>query len=322
LAPQPVSYGFISIDIPNSDAELGFTSLADINNEGEVTGGFTNSSGFGFLLDRFRLTDIQCPGAVNALPAQPQSINKHGEISGFCSTSSGLHGFFRDKKGKVTLLDFPRANLTEAAGINDDGQVVGDYRDSSGVFHGFFWDAGLFLTFDVPFREATSTGPNGINNVGQIVGFYDDISGGRHGFLYDRGIFISFDFPGSRLTAPTDINDDGQIVGVYVADDDVLQSFLLENGRFTTISVPFPDVIFTDVSGINNRGQIVGRYLVNNPNQGDVFNPFLNHGFIATPESEQKSKSRLLVSKPNDISNLPRWPQDVEELGKGFAKWA
>src|SRR5262249_43370847 len=157
-------------------------------------------------------------------------------------------------------------------------------------------------TFDVPFREATSTGPNGINNVGQIVGFYDDISGGRHGFLYDRGIFISFDFPGSRLTAPTDINDDGQIVGVYVADDDVLQSFLLENGKFTTINVPFPNVIFTDVSGINNWGQIVGRYLVSNP--GDPVNPFLNHGFIATPDTEQKSKSKSLVSKSNDGSNF------------------
>ena len=133
-ATQPVSYSFISIDIPNSSGELGFTSLADINNDGEITGGFANSSGFGFLLgETFKLTDIQCPGDTNAAPnAQPQSINKHGEISGFCVVGGRLHGFFRSKKGKYTLLDFPGANLTEAVGINDDGQVVGDYRDSSG----------------------------------------------------------------------------------------------------------------------------------------------------------------------------------------------
>jgi probable HAF family extracellular repeat protein len=111
-----------------------------------------------------RLIDPQ-PNAV------PKSINKRTEISGFCGTGGRIHGFFRSKKGQYTLLDFPRANLTEAVGINDDGQVVGDYRDSAGRFHGFFWDAGLFLTFDVPFPEATLTGPNGINNVGQIVGF-------------------------------------------------------------------------------------------------------------------------------------------------------
>src|SRR4029453_12819425 len=155
-ATQPVSYSFISIDIPNSSGELGFTSLADINNDGEITGGFTNSSGFGFLLgETFKLTDIQCPGVTSAvLPAQPQSINKRGEITGFCFADRRLHGFFRDKKGTYTLLDFPGATLTEAVGINDDGQVVGEYGDSAGRSHGFFWDAGLFLTIDVPFPEA------------------------------------------------------------------------------------------------------------------------------------------------------------------------
>jgi probable HAF family extracellular repeat protein len=284
---QPGSHSFISIDIPNASEQLGFTSLADINDDGEITGGFTNSSGFGFLLDKFSSTDIQCPGSVNAAPnAQPQSINKHGEIAGFCGVGGRLHGFFRSKKGKYTLLDFPRANLTEAVGINDDGQVVGDYRDSSGRFHGFFWDAGLFLTIDVPFPEATLTGPNGINNVGQIVGFYFDNNatelfpnGHAHGFLYDNGIFTSFDFPDSSATLPTDINDHGQIVGVYADNEniDIPHGFLLENGRFTTINVPFPDVIFNDVSGINNRGQIVGRYLESNP--GDPVNPFFHHGF-------------------------------------------
>jgi hypothetical protein len=318
-ATQPVSYSFISIDIPNSSGDLGFTSLADINNDGEITGGFTNSSGFGFLIgETFRLTDIQCPGVTSVVsPAQPQSINKRGEITGFCFAGGRLHGFFRDKKGTYTLLDFPGANLTEAIGINDGGQVVGDYRDSSGKFHGFFWDAGLFLTIDVPFPEATSTGLNGIDNVGRIVGFYADNTGGRHGFLYDRGNFISVDCPGSPSTTLTDINDDGQIVGGCLVDD-VHQSFLLENGRFTTINVPFPDVVFTDVSGINNRGQIVGRYLKNNP--GDPVNPFSNHGFIATPQSEPESKSPLVVSKSPDSSNFKWWTQNVEELGHQLGK--
>jgi probable HAF family extracellular repeat protein len=326
-ATQPVSYSFISIDIPNANEQLGFTSLADINDDGEIVGGFTNSSGFGFLLDKFRSTDIQCPGTVNVFPAQPQSINKDGEIAGQCFSGGSFHGFFRNKKGKIALLDFPRANLTEASGINDDGQVVGDYRDSGGRFHGFFWDAGLFLTIDVPFPEATLTAPNGINNVGQIVGFYFDNNvtdlfpnGHAHGFLYDNGFFSSFDFPDSSATLPMDINDHGQIVGVYADNEniDIPHGFLLENGKFTTITVPFPDAIFNDVSGINNQGQIVGRYVVNNP--GDIFNPFLSHGFIATPESERKSKPGLLVSKPNDFSNFARLPLD-DELSKGFAKW-
>jgi probable HAF family extracellular repeat protein len=302
LATQASSYIFITVDIPTSSGQFGFTSLDDINDQGEIVGNFV-AGPVGFLLDaKSRFTDIECPGAIDSTAAK--SINKRGEISGFCFAGGRVHGFFRDKKGQYTLLDFPGATLAEAIGINDDGQVVGDYRDSDGRFHGFFWDAGLFLTFDVPFPEATSTAPNAINNVGQIVGFYFDNNvtemfpnGHAHGFLYHNGTFSSFDVPGASETLPLDINDHGQIVGVYANSDMVAHSFLLEDGRLSTFEIPFPGVVFTDVSGINNRGQIVGRYLENNPD--DIFNPFFNHGFIATPKSEPKGKSQLFVSKSN-----------------------
>ena len=299
LATQ-ASYIFTSVDIPTSSGQFGFTALDDINDRGEIVGGFV-AGPVGFLLDeKFNFTDIECPGAINSTAAK--SINKRGEIAGFCFAGGRIHGFFRDKKGTYTLLDFPRANLTEAVGINDDGQVVGDYRDSSGRFHGFFWDAGLFLTFDVPFPEATLTAPNGINNVGQIVGFYFDNNvsetfpnGHAHGFLYNNGFFSSFDVPGASATLPLDINDHGQIVGVYGDSDSIPHSFLLEDGHFTFIEVPFPHVVFTDVSGINNRGQIVGRYLTTNP--ADVNNIF-NHGLIATPVPGRPSSTAQLAASP------------------------
>ena len=325
----PTSYSFIDIDIPTPEGELGFTSFGDINDGGDITGGFTSSilGPRGFLLsNEFKLTDIQCPGTINVEPnAEPKSINKHGEITGFCFTGR-VSGFFRNKKGKLTVLDFPRANLTEAVGINDDGQVVGDYRDSGGRFHGFVWDDGRFLTFDVPFLDAVETAPAGINNVGQIVGFYFDNNvtesfpnGHAHGFLYDNGIFTSFDFPDATATLPADINDRGQIVGIYADTNMVAHSFLLDDGKFTTFDVSFSNVVATHVSGINNRGQIVGRYLESNPS--DPVNPFPSHGFIATPETDPKSKSRLLVSKPNVFSKFQRRPQNVEELSKRFANW-
>ena len=243
LATQASFYIFTSVDIPTSSGQFGFTALDDINDRDGIVGGFT-AGPVGFLLDeKTQLTDIECPGAINS--TAPKSINKQGQIAGFCFASGRNHGFFRNKKGTYTLLDFPRANLTEAVGINDDGQVVGDYRDSAGRFHGFFWDAGLFLTFDVPFPEAALTGPSGINNVGQIVGFYVDNNvsqmfpnGHFHGFLYDNGVFSSFDVPGASATLPMDINDHGQIVGVYGDSDSIPHSFLLEGGHFTSIEVP------------------------------------------------------------------------------------
>src|SRR5262245_28249959 len=101
LAPEPVSYTFISVDIPNRRGEFGFTTLGDINNDGEITGGFVKSSGLGFLLGKaFRSTDIQCPGVtIGALFTVPRSINNRGEIAGSCLVSDRFQGFFRDKEG-------------------------------------------------------------------------------------------------------------------------------------------------------------------------------------------------------------------------------
>jgi probable HAF family extracellular repeat protein len=310
---QPLidSYSFVSIDIPISDGQVGFTHFTDINKNGKVTGGFTNSilGPYGFVLSKKlkKSTEIRCSGEV--VETAPQSINKRGEVVGFSivhidrvsnpqpsaeNSSTKISGFFLNKKGECTILDFPGAILTEAVGVNDDGQVVGDYMDTTGNFHGFVWANGIFSTFDVPFPEATTTAPSAINNVGQIVGFYFDDNGRVHGFLYDTGHFTSFDFPDATATLPSDINDAGQIVGIYADVDSVAHSFLLDEGEFETFVVPFPDAVATDVSGINNRGQIVGRYITSN--EEDPVNPFLSHGFVATPN--KKSRAVVMLQRP------------------------
>jgi uncharacterized membrane protein len=308
LTVNAPSYSFTTIDMPASQGQLGFTTLADINEKGEITGGFTDSNlgPYGFLLDKKRRsTDIRC--SKDVVSTEPQSINKHGEIAGFATVITDrikipvppfvilitkLSGFFRDKKGRCTILDFPGANLTEAIGLNDDGQVVGDYRDIAGKFHGFFWDAGLFLTIDVPFADATTTAPTAINNVGQLVGYYFDNkvtasfpNGHTHGFIYDNGVFSAFDFPDGLATLPTDINDHKQILGIYGDANFVGRSFLFQDGSFTSLEVPFSEVFATQVSGINNKGQIVGRYIQRNPS--DPVNPFLSNGFVASPRSDK-----------------------------------
>jgi uncharacterized membrane protein len=335
---EPSSYTFATVDVPLPDGQLGFTSLQDINDEGQIAGGFTNSTlgPYGFLLNfnkkKVRSTKIRCPGR-DVVSTAPQSINSLGEIAGFASVVvetikipqpphkiliTKISGVFRDRTGKCTIIDFPEANLTEAAGVNDAGQVVGDYRDANtGIFHGFLWDAGQFLTIDVPFSGARSTAPSGINNVGQIVGFYFDNNatpsfpnGHVHGFLYDNGIFTSFDFPDAVETLAFDINDSGQIVGVFSSDptSSIARSFVLDDGAFTTFDVPFPGVLFTQVRGINNQGQIVGRYVENNPD--DPVNPFLSQGFVASPNVN----SPLVASLTEGQSLDPKKPDPVPQL--------
>jgi uncharacterized membrane protein len=74
----------------------------------------------------------------------------------------------------------------EAGGINDSGQIVGFYIDSSGIDHGFLDSNGHYTTLNDP-SAGTGSGQGtlafGINDSGQIVGEYYDSSGVQHGFL-------------------------------------------------------------------------------------------------------------------------------------------
>lgn len=80
-----------------------------------------------------------------------------------------------------TSVDVPGATVTEAHGINDAGQIVGAYQDTTGTYHGFLSSGGILSTIDVP--GATFTVANGINDLGQVVGVYADATWAYHGFL-------------------------------------------------------------------------------------------------------------------------------------------
>jgi probable HAF family extracellular repeat protein len=300
-------YVFNKADIPTRNGQLGFASFADVSDTGRILGGFTDTvaAPYGFVLnDNFKANEIRCSKDVVA--TVPQSINKRGEIAGFATVIvdrvpipdppyemlvTKVSGFFRNKAGKCKILDFPGADLTEARGLNDAGQVVGDYRDAAGTFRAFVWDDGSFVSFDVPFAGAHGSSLSQINNRGQSIGFYWD-DNGTYDFIYDNGAFTFLPHvPTAQFSEATDINDQGQIVGNYADNSGAVHGFVLEDGVFTTIDVPVEDVAHTIVSGINNRGQVVGRYLTSNPD--DPSNPFPSHGFIATPSEHLKLIARL-----------------------------
>ena len=113
-----------------------------------------------------------------------------------------------------TTIDFPGANQTRALGLNDNGDIVGTYRDSSGVFLGYLLSQGNFTTVDVP--GSIQTRVLAINNLGVIGGHFLDSSRVRHSFLLNHGAFTIFDFPGATATILQGMNDRDQVVGGYV----------------------------------------------------------------------------------------------------------
>jgi len=88
---------------------------------------------------------------------QATDINNAGLTSGFYLTNSGADSSgFLFNGSTLTSLEFPGSSFTQAFGLNNDGQVVGTYIDSSGVMHGFVYDVntGTFETVDDPWESA------------------------------------------------------------------------------------------------------------------------------------------------------------------------
>ena len=167
-----------------------------------------------------------------ALQSQAGFINAQGQVVGtYRDAGETRHGFIW-RKGNFTTFNVPGDDPvlgTVAFGINDPGEVVGNYVDGpTGVRRGFLRSSkGEYTTFDVPGVDFTA--PQGINNAGQIVGFYADSKDPDflfHGFVLSKGVFKTVDFPDARETQIFSINAKGEIVGTYFTADGKQHGFL------------------------------------------------------------------------------------------------
>lgn len=146
----------------------------------------------------------------------------------------------------LSSIDVPGAVRTQPQGINDSGSMVGLYRNSDGVTHGFLLRDGNFTSIDYP--GASYTDARGINAQGDIVGTYHVSSENSdpnafHGYLLSRkGEFSRIDFPGLHPnTIAQRITSTGIVVGCY-HDHDMMTSMhgfvMNRKNEFTGFSVP------------------------------------------------------------------------------------
>jgi hypothetical protein len=166
-----------------------------------------------------------------------------------------------------TTLDDPtqyqNPTFTVGGGINNAGQVVGAYVDTSLQEQGYLFSGGTYSNIDDP-NATGGTIARGINNMDKIVGEYVGANTTEQGFVLSGGTFSTIDdpsAPGGYGTDLTGINDSGQIVGdLQNASDNI--GFLLSGGTFSTIDDP--NAVTADggtfVAGINDAGAIVGLY--------------------------------------------------------------
>ncbi len=124
-----------------------------------------------------------------------------------------------------TTVDYPDAVETETLDINNRGEIVGCYQDSSGYWHGFLYYNDTFSSIDYPDVENTVL-PD-INDRGEIVdSYFISLGGDYHSFLYYEGTFTSIDYPDVEDIAAMGVNNLGQIVGVYEDSTAHLHGFI------------------------------------------------------------------------------------------------
>lgn len=218
---------FTSIDDPNATSGTG---AADINGSDQIVGSynFTDPShqlegAHGFLLSGgvFTAIDYPAPGVTSTTPV---GINGFGDVVGLYRMNSPGIAFLLSG-GVYTSFVYPGGCCTHANGINDAGQIVGQYKtpDDTAPPQGFLKTGATFTTIDYPGAVVTSLA--GINNFGDIVGQAQNTNGPKFGFLYRAGSFSTINFPGAASTQPLRINDDGVIVGFYQDTNGLLHGF-------------------------------------------------------------------------------------------------
>jgi hypothetical protein len=149
---------YASIDFPKS----ALTYAYSINQSGVIVGTYYDGSRYhGFMLQGTQFTTIDYQSAAgNVAGSTVNNINDKGDVVGIYSLTdpkliNGVHGYLQT--GSVyTNIDDPNGQQTGCEGINNSGQVVGDYVDSAGISHGFTFISGVYATIDYPGATASS----------------------------------------------------------------------------------------------------------------------------------------------------------------------
>jgi uncharacterized membrane protein len=171
---------------------------------------------------------------------------------------------------RIMFLGERRDDIVRLTDIDNKGRMAGNDFAGDGFFVGVRHKAHE-IRCPSDQTDNDSTTASAINNLGQVVGSCTD-----GGFIRDRNRNITIlNFPGADGTVALGINDLGHVVGQYWGNlfGQGLQrfhGFVWKNGEYTTIDAPFPEAMFTTLSGINNAGQIIGTYLHHRPGSPDI----------------------------------------------------
>jgi probable HAF family extracellular repeat protein len=220
-------------------------SANGINASGIVVG--ATSQGQAFVFDNGIVSILPAVLPVNTAGETAFGINDGNTIVGqFVDNLTDTTPGFVDANGQFTMLNpVVNAAVTNAQGINNQGDVVGFYSTDGAHQHGFLFNTTTqqyTLLADPNVPNLFLTQFLGVNDNGLAVGYWQDNAGNQHGFLYNlsTGTYTFLDNPnavvsnGVEITQITGINDLNEITGFFVDPNGVQEGFL------ATVATPEP----------------------------------------------------------------------------------
>src|SRR5438094_1419279 len=163
----------------------------------------------------------------------------------------------------ITTFDYPgTGNSTLPQKINERGDIVGVFLDSSGVTRGFvrFSNGSFSAPIVDPNETVGCTEGRGINNPGTVCGDYAASDGNLHGFFLSGGTFTEYDVPGAVFTAVLAINNPADFAGTFIDGSGIQQAFVSVGGTLTLFSVPA--AVATLAYDINDSKRLVVGYYI------------------------------------------------------------
>jgi probable HAF family extracellular repeat protein len=175
--------------------------------------------------------------------------------------------------GNATDLGTLGGAASIANGINDNGQIVGESKTSSGDWHAFSWASGTMT--DLGTLGGSISRAHDVNTAGNIVGVSSTGPSDFRflGFLWQGGHMSALDTPdqaGCGANAEA-VNSTGRVVVGYITDSECfIYAAIWHDG--VPASLDYPESSALDV---NDDGYAVG-WSISNPNE---FNTY-EHAFL------------------------------------------
>ncbi len=156
-------------------------------------------------------------------------------------------------------LPSPAGPASEAAGINNRGQVVGwsgpGLPEPGRVDHAFLWQDGVMT--DLGTLGGNSGRALFINDAGQIAG-WSTTPGDTdvHAFLWRDSVMTDLGTLGGTSSQPAGLNASGMVVGHSSTTTGATHAFVWRGGSITDLGTLGGD--YSSALAVNDRGDVVG----------------------------------------------------------------